>query len=223
MPEPTAKPLKTRTRLIIAASRIFAEKGFQEATIAEICEQAQTNIASVNYHFRDKESLYHEAWRHAFLKDLEIYPSDGGVDSNAPAEQRLAGRIRSLIARIADDDSHFFAIINKEMAQPTSLLPEILEKKINPQRQAMLKLIAECLGPSADERTIHFCHTSIIGQCFHLLKVKHMQSHFPTRKHTPELENPVAYADHVVHFSLAGIKALRDRLEPSRGDETCES
>lgn len=222
MPDATVKPLKTRTRLIIAASRIFAEKGFQEATIAEICEQAQTNIASVNYHFRDKESLYLEAWRHAFQQDLKAYPSDGGVSPSATAEQRLAGRIRSLIARIAADDSYFFAIINKEMAQPTSLLPEILEKEINPQRQAMLALIAECLGPSADEQTIHFCHASIIGQCFHLLKVKHMQSHFPARRHNPELENPVAFADHIVHFSLAGIKALRDCLKPRRGDETCE-
>lgn len=221
MPKPIPKPLKTRARLLAAASRIFAEKGFQEATIAEICEQAQTNIASVNYHFRDKESLYLEAWRHAFLKDLEIYPSDGGVDPSASAEHRLAGRIRSLIARIADDDSHFFAIINKEMAQPTSLLPEILEKEINPQRQAMLALIGECLGPNADDRTIHFCHASIIGQCFHLLKIKHLQSHFPARRHNPELQNPTAYADHVVHFSLAGIQALRDRHEPSRGDETC--
>ena len=50
------KSEKTRNRLLITASRIFAEKGFQETTIAEICEQAETNIASVNYHFRDKET-----------------------------------------------------------------------------------------------------------------------------------------------------------------------
>lgn len=221
MPEPTSKPLKTRARLLAAASRIFAEKGFQEATIAEICEQAQSNIASVNYHFRDKESLYLEAWRHAFLKDLEKYPSDGGIDAGASPEKRLAGRIRSLIARIADDESHFFAIINKEMAQPTSLLPEILEKEINPQRRAMLELIAECLGQQTDERTIHFCHASIIGQCFHLLKIKHMQSHYPARRRYPELENPSVYADHVVQFSLAGIRAMRKHLEESSGGDTC--
>lgn len=221
MPHSPPKPVKTRLRLLIAASRIFAEKGFQETTIAEICEQAGANIASVNYHFRDKENLYLEAWRHAFQQDLITYPSDGGIEPDAPAEQRLAGRIRSLLARISDDDSHFFAIINKEMAQPTSLLPEILEKEINPQRQAMLALIKECLGPAADDRHIHFCHASIVGQCFHLLKAKHMHHQYPERRTYFELQDPQAYAEHVVLFSLAGIQALRNRLEQGSGDALC--
>ena len=75
----TTKSENTRNRLLTAASRIFAEKGFQEATIAEICEQAKTNIASVNYHFRDKETLYLESWRFAFNQELDLYPPDGGV------------------------------------------------------------------------------------------------------------------------------------------------
>ncbi len=221
MPHPKLKPSKTRMRLIIVASRIFAEKGFQEATIAEICKQAQTNIASVNYHFRDKESLYLEAWRYAFRQDLEINPPDGGIGADAPPEQRLAGRIRSLIARIAASDSYFFAIINKEMAQPTSLLPEILEKEINPQRQAMIALIKECLGPEADARNIHYCHASIIGQCFHLLRVKHIQNNYPAMRAYPELDDSTAYAEHVIYFSLAAIRALRNRLEHGHENDPC--
>lgn len=209
---------KTRMRLIAAASRIFAEKGFQETTIAEICKQAQTNIAAVNYYFRDKQSLYLEAWRHAFHRDLEMHPPDGGIAADAPPEQRLAGRIRSLIARIAADDSHFFAIINKEMAQPTALLPEILEKEINPQRRAMLALIKECLGPGANDQTIHYCHASIIGQCFHLLRIKHIQINYPAMRTCPELDDSAAYAEHVIGFSLAAIRTLRDRLEHGHGN-----
>jgi len=66
------KSQKTRNRLLTAASRIFAEKGFQESTIAEICEQADSNIASVNYHFRDKETLYddHSCGLQAYIKRL---------------------------------------------------------------------------------------------------------------------------------------------------------
>ncbi|MDD1606663.1 MAG: TetR/AcrR family transcriptional regulator, partial [Methylococcaceae bacterium] len=66
--------LKTQERLLIAASRMFADKGYQETTIAGICEQAQTNIASVNYHFKDKENLYLQAWRYAFQQDLKNHP-----------------------------------------------------------------------------------------------------------------------------------------------------
>ncbi|MGR9115990.1 MAG: CerR family C-terminal domain-containing protein [Gammaproteobacteria bacterium] len=210
---PQTKPIKTRMRLLIAASRIFAEKGFMEATIAEICEQAETNIASVNYHFRDKETLYLEAWRYAFNNELATHPSDGGVRPDAPADQKLAGRIRSLIARIADDRSYSFAIINKEMAQPTRLLPEILEKEIEPQRRQMLALIRECLGPGASDKQMLFCHASIIGQCFHLLKMKHLQSSGQIPFKLPALADASAFADHVVQFSLAGIQAVRRQIE----------
>ncbi len=202
---------KTRDRLLTAASRIFAEQGFQESTIADICERAETNIASVNYHFGDKETLYLEAWRYAFNQELDNHPSNGGVAEDAPAEQRLAGRIRSLIARVADQNSYSFAIINKEMAQPTRLLADILEKEINPQRLKMLALLKECLGQAATEQHIHYCHTSIMGQCFQLLRLKHMKNaqnfpHYPS-----DLSDSKAFADHVVQFSLAGIQAIRSQ------------
>jgi len=202
---------KTGDRLLTAASRIFAEQGFQESTIADICERAETNIASVNYHFGDKETLYLEAWRYAFNQELDNHPSDGGVAEDAPAEQRLAGRIRSLIARVADQNSYSFAIINKEMAQPTRLLADILEKEINPQRLKMLALLKECLGQTATEQHIHYCHTSIMGQCFQLLRLKHMKNSQNFPHYPSDLSDSKAFADHVVQFSLAGIQAIRSQ------------
>jgi AcrR family transcriptional regulator len=203
--------LKTQERLLIAASQLFALKGYQDTTIAEICEQAQTNIAAVNYHFQDKENLYLQAWRYAFQQDLKNHPSDGGVAENTSAEERLGGRIRALIARIADPNSYFFAIIYKEMALQTSLLEKIMEQEINPERAAMFALIAELLGENATQKQIQFCHASIIGQCFHLLKVKHLKMSAATRAYVIDLTDASLFADHIVAFSLAGIKMLREQ------------
>jgi len=205
------KSEKTRNRLLTAASRIFAEKGFQESTIAEICEQAETNIASVNYHFRDKETLYLESWRFAFNRELNLYPPNGGVMTDVSAEQRLARRIKSMICRVADDNSYSFMIIHKEMAQPTRLLSDIMEKEINPQRLQMIGLLKECLGQAASDEQIQYCHASIMGQCFHLLRLKHIQSVRPNLSHPSELSDINAFAEHVVQFSLAGIQAIRSQ------------
>lgn len=216
MPDLKTKSEKTRARLLTAASRIFAEKGYQDATIAEICEQAQANIAAVNYHFGDKQTLYLEAWRHAFNHELGQHPPDGGVSRQASAEQRLAGRIKSMIRRVADDDSYSFAIIHKEMAQPTRLLADILEKEINPQRQQMFGLLRECLGQDASEQQLQYCHASIMGQCFQLLRLKQMQHARPQRALASDLSDVGAFAEHVVDFSLAGIRAIRSQTLPKR-------
>ena len=56
---------ETRQRLLDTAGEVFAEKGFQAATVRQICGMAGVNIAAINYHFGDKERLYIEAVKHA--------------------------------------------------------------------------------------------------------------------------------------------------------------
>ncbi|HSO08870.1 MAG TPA: TetR family transcriptional regulator, partial [Desulfoprunum sp.] len=56
----------TREKLLSAASDVFVDKGFRDATVAEICRRAGANISAVNYYFGSKEALYQEAWRHSF-------------------------------------------------------------------------------------------------------------------------------------------------------------
>ena len=54
-----------RGRILSAAGREFAEKGYETATIRDICTLASVNVAAVNYSFCDKHRLYIESVRHA--------------------------------------------------------------------------------------------------------------------------------------------------------------
>ena len=101
-----------KVRLLESACEVFADKGYRDATVAEICECAGANIAAVNYYFGSKDTLYVEAWRLSFQRSLETYPADGGIAASASAEQRLRGRISSIIRRFADPKSHEFDIMH---------------------------------------------------------------------------------------------------------------
>lgn len=47
----------TKERLLDSAERLFAEKGFGSTSLRDITALAEANLASVNYHFGNKESL----------------------------------------------------------------------------------------------------------------------------------------------------------------------
>jgi len=146
-----SRPDSTEHRVLSAACKVFALKGFHEATIAEICEAAGANIAAVNYYFRSKENLYVEAWRHAFARSVAAHPPDGGVPADAPPEERLCGRIQSIIQRISDPDCWELEIVHKEMANPTGLLTDTMHESIEPIQAAFELVVRDLLGPQATD------------------------------------------------------------------------
>lgn len=40
-----------KEKLLAVAGDVFIEKGFRDATVAEICSRAEVNISAINYHF----------------------------------------------------------------------------------------------------------------------------------------------------------------------------
>lgn len=205
---------KTRQSLLTTAGEIFGEKGYRETTIAEICRRAGTNIAAVNYHFGSKQALYIEAWRHAFSESIQAYPPSGGVSGDAPPEERLRGQVRAILRRITDRNNREFLFMQREMANPTGLLEEVLREEISPLQQRTEALVRELLGVMIPEQDAKFCELSIISQCMNpVVAGRGLGGKTGGRNGPLDIEDLEAYADHVVNFSLAGIRAVRKAWE----------
>ncbi|MBO7721198.1 MAG: helix-turn-helix transcriptional regulator [Kiritimatiellae bacterium] len=56
----------TKEKIIDSAVGVFAERGFRDATVRDICANAGVNVSVVNYHFGSKEALYAEVVRRLF-------------------------------------------------------------------------------------------------------------------------------------------------------------
>jgi AcrR family transcriptional regulator len=215
---PRKGALKTPKSLLAAASAVFAEKGYRDATIAEICERAKANVAAVNYHFGDKETLYKEAWRYSFSESIKAHPPDGGVSDDAPPHERLRGIVSALLRRIADEDNKEFLFVQKELANPTGLLEEVMQEEIRPLHEKMETLVRELLGPRSSDMQVRFCVISIISQCINPMVAMNRQKEKREGKNGPPgVDDIEAYTNHVVKFSLAGIRAIRDEVEKKRG------
>ena len=202
----------TRQRLLQAACGTFAQKGFRDATIADICERAGANIAAVNYYFGDKESLYVEAWRDSFHSSVAEHPPDGDVPDDAPPERRLYGRVLSLLRRVTDETNAEFAIMHGELSNPTGLLEEVKREAIGPLREKMHSLVGELLGRGATDRQVRHCTMSVISQCMGVMHRKRMgHARFVQEFLTPE--GVSSLARHITDFSLAGIRAVAEHPE----------
>jgi AcrR family transcriptional regulator len=206
--------LKTAKSLLAAASEVFAEKGYRDATIAEICKRAKANIAAVNYHFGDKETLYKEAWRYSFSESIKAHPPNGGVSDSASLEERLRGQVTALLRRIAGEDNREFFIVQKELANPTGLLHRVMRVELRPLHEKMETLVHELLGPRCSDRQVRFSTISIISQCINpmVARKKHKERQ-EDKDSPPGVDDIEAYSKHVVKFSLAGIRAIRKEVE----------
>ncbi|MCF1428680.1 MAG: TetR family transcriptional regulator [Shewanella sp.] len=52
-----ASRIDTKSRILDAAEKLFAERGFSETSLRLITSKAEVNLASVNYHFGSKKEL----------------------------------------------------------------------------------------------------------------------------------------------------------------------
>ncbi|HEY2185034.1 MAG TPA: helix-turn-helix domain-containing protein, partial [Xanthobacteraceae bacterium] len=83
----------TRTRIVKAAARIFAEHGYEGASIRNIVAKADVNQAAINYHFGSKEGLYRAVLvtaLEALLRADEAAPSPEAL----PREEALRAFVR---------------------------------------------------------------------------------------------------------------------------------
>jgi AcrR family transcriptional regulator len=201
----------TRQRVLEAASEVFAECGYHDATVADICERAGANVAAVSYHFGGKADLYELVWRRAFEEGLRAYPPDGGLPPDAPAEDRLRARIHALLARMFDDGrtGRFSRLLAAEMARPTETLHAVRSEVVGKQVREMTALLREILGEDVPEDRLALCRMSLIHQCLGMGWRPLHRKMFLGREHLDH-DEVEKLADHVTEFSLAGLGAVRE-------------
>lgn len=205
----------TRRRILDAACRLFAEKGYRGATVAQICRAAQANIAAVNYHYGGKERLYQQSWRYAHDQILSEIPPDGGVAADRPPAARLRGRIRAGLQRALVGDAVEFRMMRHEMANPTGLLHQVIEDAIGPIRRATQEILREMLGPRASSRDIEWCEVSVVAPMMH---VAHRREVEKNEGLAPLFREDMLeeLADRLAAFAMAGVRQTRRQIEQSR-------
>jgi AcrR family transcriptional regulator len=205
--------LVTRQRLLEAAGEVFAESGFERATVRDICKKANANVAAINYHFRDKEGLYRETLKYAHQcaagENVHAIHQMVSGEISVPAEQRLEIFIRTFLLRAfhAGKGSWYGKLVAQELGKPTAMLDQLVQTEIRPRANFLEATIAELIGGDAPKDLVRRCARSVVSQCvfYHLCKPMVQRLHPEQGFEQADLE---VLADHITRFSLHAIKGI---------------
>lgn len=193
----------TRSRLLEAAGIVFAEKGFNAATVREICRRAGANVAAVNYHFRDKMELYVEVFRRSMVLAHEAEQQQ----LRLPPEEALAAIITGMVRRMqsAEEGAAWHVrIMAHELAQPTAALDRVVQEVIGPRYAALRSLVSGIIGLPVDHETTRMSVLSVIAQVVHYAHARPV-----ILRICPDMTfDPDRIGAHISAFSIAGLRAI---------------
>ena len=209
-----AKPSEdreTRARLLHAAARLFAERGYARVTVRDICKKARANVAAVNYHFGGKDGLYRAVMRHA----METMQATTDEAQEAGRDLPAAERIRAYVSVFADrllgvhHETWIHQLMLREMSDPTPALATVAEEVLKPRMVYLAAAIAELLHCAPDDPKVLRCALSVTSQFNSLLWTKGVARLLDAEGGVPGSVD--AIADHIAQFSLGGMNAVKSR------------
>lgn len=198
----------SQTKLLDAAGRVFADKGFAQATVREIVAQAgMKNIAAINYYFGDKAALYEAALRHAFhCRIPEAMQAPPWKSDMSPAD-KLRDLIRVIVERmVAPTEDWRMRFLLREMQNPSAAGANLVRDFIRPIYQLIWSVLREIV-PDVDQRKLHLLSFSIVGQCFYH-KVARSVIRLVVGDEEQATYTPERIADHVAEFSLRALQQM---------------
>jgi len=203
--------LETRARVLEAAERLFAQRGFKRVTVREICRAAGANVSAVNYHFGDKLGLYREVLRGAVEAMRATNEEAREAGRGQPPEEELRRYIAVFLHRILRPGSgSIHQIITREMNDPTPALDTLVDQGVRPRVEYLSGVIARMLGADPREDRVRRCVASVQAQA-----VAYFPNPISKRLGFAIEPTPAqidAAAEHVATFSIAGVRAVGRRL-----------
>ena len=165
-----------RESLLMAAVRLFSERGYDGVGTRELAEVAGVNLGAIQYHFGSKARLFVEAMDH--LWDQTDYQTPFHILSETPANQESAAAqlgkfVSALLAYLVDPKTDQpCRMMFREIFTGTSRDPEMLEALTTsvvkdfsqPYQQAMIGLLRVLVPHASDEKRKWYSR-NIMAQC----------------------------------------------------------
>ena len=159
--------VEPRERILSAAGQEFAERGYEAATVRDICLAAGVNLAAVNYYFGDKQRLYVESVKHAHQQRAGQVPLPEWT-AGTPPQRKLRDFVGNLLERMLGfgEPPWQVRLMMREVLHPTDACRELVEDYVRPRFELLVSILDELVDGQLSQTELRQVALSIIGQCF---------------------------------------------------------
>src|SRR5499427_8629251 len=195
----------TRKSLLDAAAALFAARGFDGVSVAEVAQLAGANKALINYHFGGKLQLYRTIVREMFtelLSRLEPLRADP-----RPPDQVL----RELVAIVGDSADRRRPYLSKMMLREVIAGGPHLDQEILVYPMRVFAVVREIIERGVRERVFRpvdpiMTHMSLVGSLVFFFATADFRSRMAAEAPIPlRVTPPDAYVRHIQELVARGL------------------
>lgn len=199
----------TKERLLDEAEALFAQKGFDVVTVREITAAAGCNLASINYHFGNKQNLYIEVFRSRWLPRVrrihEFFTNSlPSQNSCSPAAIVQALARAFLEGPLSDEErQRHFRLIVKEIANPTTAFDHVVTEVMRPFFKELAGMLRSAMPDDQGEEQLMLNILSIFAMVLHFNFARAAITRITGREYDTDFK--ARLVDHIIKFSLEGL------------------
>ncbi len=182
-------------RLLAAATRLFAERGYDRTSVQEIVEAAGVTKGALYHYFGSKDDLLHEIYGRVLRLQQERL--DAFADSDAPVAERLRGAAADVVITTIehlDDATIFFRSMHQ-------LSPE-KNKQVRAERRRYHERFRALIEEGQQDGVFSTATPADLVVDYHFGSVHHLASWYrPDGPLTPQ-----QVADHLADLLLRALR-----------------
>jgi AcrR family transcriptional regulator len=202
---PATSAGSTKERILGAAELLFAQRGFDGASLRQLTAAAGVNLAAVNYHFGSKEKLVEQVFRRRLdslnARRLEALAKLAGREETS-LEQLLAAYIRpALDLSHEDNGSIFMRVLARAFAEHDDTLRQFLSENYGHVMRQFTAEFARLL-PQLSKPELYWRIDLVSGALTHAMSGFGM---IQRKQDVSEYAHREQTAQHLIRFAVAGL------------------
>jgi AcrR family transcriptional regulator len=171
----------THERILDAAEKLFADQGFNGTSLRDITKAADVNLAAVNYHFGDKETLYTEVIRRRIvpINQARLARLEAAI-ADSPAQLPPLRDVLEILVRpvfeVHQDPSrggpHIVRIIARCLMEPLPFMSELIATEFSATLSRFSQVVRKHVAHLSPEEFM-WRMSFVVGAMQHTLSTLH--------------------------------------------------